>query len=115
DLRGRGVLHQVVDGGRADSVEPRGDVLDADGDVQADPVLRDLARCGGDVEQIGGGNGNLLSLPVDLIRSLAEDVVVHDHSNGNEIGVSDPGPVEAVTGLAELVLPNLRECDLVGV
>src|SRR5207248_883201 len=46
DLRRRGVLHQVVDAGRAAAAEPERDVLEADRDVVAQALLRDLARRG---------------------------------------------------------------------
>ena len=48
DLGGRGVLHQVVDRRRADAVQPRVEVADADRDVRAQPGLGDLARRVGD-------------------------------------------------------------------
>src|SRR6266536_1305886 len=45
DLGSGGVLHQVVDRRRADPVQPRRDVLDADRDVEPDSVLCDTAGC----------------------------------------------------------------------
>src|SRR5439155_25068414 len=49
DLRSRGVLHQIVDRRRADYVQPRGAVLDADRHVEADAIIGDTARCGRDI------------------------------------------------------------------
>ena len=54
DLGRRGVLHQVVDRSRADAVQPRRDVADADGDVLAHARLGDRAGRRTDVEQRGG-------------------------------------------------------------
>src|SRR5215207_8703208 len=53
DLRGGGVLHQVVDAGGAAAAEPEGDVLEADGDVVAQALLGDVAGGGLRVEQVG--------------------------------------------------------------
>ena len=72
DLRGRGVLHQVVDRRRADAVQPRVEVADADRHVRAQPLLGDLARRVGDREQRRLVRDDVLAQPVDLVRPVAE-------------------------------------------
>ncbi len=61
DLRGRSVLHEVVDRRRADALQPGGDVPDADGDIGAHSGLGDVAGRRGHVEQIGGGRRHILT------------------------------------------------------
>src|SRR6185437_15643256 len=43
DLRGRRILHQVVDRHGAAAAQPGRQILDPDADVIAEPLLRDLA------------------------------------------------------------------------
>ena len=56
-----------------------------------------------------GVGGDVLALPLDLVRALAEDAVEDLQRDGHEIGVRDPGAVEALTRLALLVLAHLRQ------
>src|SRR5439155_381180 len=49
----------------------------------------------------------------ELLRLVAEHAVEDLGAGGDEIGVRDPGPVEAVARLALLVLAHLRERELV--
>ena len=56
---------------------------------------------------------DLLAQPLELVRPLAEHGVEHLGADRHEIGVRDPGAVEAVARLALLVLAHLRERDLV--
>src|SRR5579872_5992814 len=55
DLGGGGVLHQVVDRGRAHAVQPRVEIADADRHVLVQPGVGDLAARHGEVEQLTGG------------------------------------------------------------
>ena len=59
------------------------------------------------------GHVDVVAQALDLVRSLAEHGVEHLRRDGNEIRVRDPRAVEAVAGLALLVLAHLRERDLV--
>ncbi len=104
DLGGGGVLHEVVDRGGADPLEPRCDVADPDGDVRADARLGDLAGRCLDVQQVRRPRRDVVAEPVELVRPLAENGVELRHRDGHEIRVRDPRPVEAVAGLARLVL-----------
>src|SRR5829696_6153441 len=108
DLGGRQVLHEVVDRRGAGSGEPRVEVADADGDVRAQPVAGDLAACDAEVEQLPLRDLDLVAQTVELV--LALELRQRD---GDEVGMGDPGAVEAVAGLAPLVLGHLLERDLV--
>ena len=108
DLGRRGVLHEVEDRRRADTVQPRRDVLDADADVLAQARLGDVAGCGADVEQRRRVGLDVLAQDVELV--LALEALERDR---NEIRVRDPRAVESLARLALLVLAHLRERDLV--
>ena len=69
DLRGRGVLHQVVDADRAGAAQPGLEVLDADADVRPQAGLGDLTRRPRDVEQLLGGDVDVLAGSVALVGS----------------------------------------------
>ena len=56
---------------------------------------------------------DVVALPLDLVRPLAEDAVERLQRDRNEVGVRDPGAVEALRRLALLVLPHLLERDRV--
>src|SRR3954453_13667691 len=62
DLRGGGVLHEVVDADRARAAQPRLQVLDADADVAAQAGLGALAGRRPDVEHLLGGDRDVLPL-----------------------------------------------------
>ena len=66
-----------------------------------------------EVDQLGRRGVDVVALPVDLVRPVAEDGVEAVERDGDEVGVGDPGAVEAVAGLALLVLANPGERDLV--
>src|SRR5262245_9837127 len=113
DLGGRSVLHEVVDGRGPDALEPGSDVADSHGDVRPDAGLGDLAGRRGDVHQVGCPRRHVLAEPLDLVRPLAENGVELGHRRRHEVRMRDPGSVEAVAGLARLVLANARQGDLV--
>ena len=79
-----------------DAVQPGRDVLDADGDVVAQALLRDLARRRGDVEEVAGAHVDVVALALDLVGPVAEDVVERLERDRDEIGVRDPRAVEAL-------------------
>src|SRR5690606_18603923 len=112
-LRGRGVLHQVVDGHRAAAAQPRGQVLDGDVDVVAQARLGDAAFGAGDVQQVSGGHRHVVALPVDLVGAVAQHTVEDLHSDGDQVGVGHPRAVEAVVGFAGLVVTDLGQRHLV--
>src|SRR5687768_4377536 len=63
-LRGSDVLHEVVDSGGPRPVQPGLEVLDADANVGAQARLGDVARRGGEVDQVRGADvdvGTLLA------------------------------------------------------
>src|SRR5579884_2898388 len=111
DLRGRRVLHQVVDRRSPDAVQPRIEVPDADRDVRPEALLGDLARRLRDREQRRLVQDDVLAQPLELVRPVAEHGVELLRRDRNEIGMGDPRPVEALPGLAFLVLAHLRERD----
>src|SRR5438105_11849844 len=109
DLRGRGVLHQVVDRGGAGPAKPRRDVLDTDAHVRAQAGIRDGAAGDPDVEELLRGDAHLGTLAVELVRLLPERAVELAHSGLNEVGMRHPGAVESVGRFAFLVVANLRQ------
>ena len=113
DLRRRRVLHQIVDRGRADAVEPRVEVADPDRDVRPQPLLGDLPRRVRDREQRRLVGDDVVALPLELVRPLAEHRVEALGRDGDEIGMRDPRAVEAGARLALLVLAHLAERDRV--
>ncbi len=113
DLGGRGVLHQVVDRRGADALEPGRDVADPDGDVRAHARLGDLARRRGDVQRSAASRGHVLAQAFELVGPIAEHGVELGLRHRDEVGVRDPGAVEAVPRLARLVLADARQRDLV--
>ena len=115
DLGGRGVLHQVVDRGRADALQPRIEVANADTDVDAQALVGDLGAGDLEVDELPFAYVNVVALAVDLVRAVTEHGVELRHRDGNEIRVRDPRAVEAVARLAALVLGDLRERDRVHV
>ena len=66
-------------------------------------------------DQVGGRDVDLRALAVDLVRPLAEDAVEHLRRDADEVGVGDPGAVEAVGDLALLVLAHAGHGDGVDV
>ena len=62
-------------------------------------------------EEIGGGDGDVVALPVDLVRPLAEHGVERLVGGRDEVGVRDPRAVEPLRRLALLVLAHLLERD----
>ncbi len=113
DLGGGGVLHQVVDGDGAVAAQPRLEVLQADLDVAAQALLRDVSRGGGDRQQVLGRDVDVVAVPVELVRTLAEHVVEHLAAQRHEVGVRHPRAVETRCHLTLLVLAHLRERALV--
>ena len=111
---GRGhVLHQVVDRRRADAAQPRVEVADPDADVRGNALVGDLAGRVRNGQEVGGGDVHVVAHTLDLVRPLAEHGVELVRRDRDEIGMRDPRAVEAVPGLALLVLAHLRERDLV--
>ena len=56
---------------------------------------------------------DVVALPLDLVRPLAQHAVEGLHRDRDEVGVGDPGPVESLRGLAVLVLAHLLERERV--
>src|SRR5438105_14190129 len=96
DLRGRGVLHQVVDRGGAGSAKPRRDVLDTDAHVRAQPGIRDGAAGDPDVEELLRGDAHLGPLAVELILVVTDRAVELAHRGLDDVRIRQPGPVETV-------------------
>ena len=113
DLGCRRVLHQVVDRRRADALQPGIDVANADADVDAQPVVGDLAARDVEVEQLLLSHLDVVAAAVELVRPLAEHGVELVPRDRDEIRMGDPRAVEAVARLAPLVLADLRERDRV--
>ena len=70
-----------------------------------------VAGGGGDVEEVGGGDVDVVAAPVDLVGPVAEHRVEGLEADRHEVGMGDPGAVEPLGGLALLVLADLRERD----
>ena len=66
-------------------------------------------RVDGDVEEISRRDRDVVSAPRDLVRPVAEHLVEDRGRDRHEVGVGDPGAVEAAAGLADLVLLHLGE------
>ena len=96
DLGGRGVLHQVEDRDCPGAAQPRGEILDADGDVVPETLLRDVAGRRPHVQEIRGNDVHVLAQHLELVRPVAEDVVEDLERDGDEIRVRDPRPVVAL-------------------
>ena len=65
------------------------------------------------VEDLLGGHVHLRALPALLIRTPAEDAVEDRPRDGNEVRMRDPGAIEAIARLAQLVVSNLGDGHLV--
>ncbi|MBK8003356.1 MAG: hypothetical protein IPK12_05250 [Gemmatimonadetes bacterium] len=114
DLGGGRVFHEVVDADGATAVEPVLHVFERHADVGADPMLRDLRARDGHVEQPLARGMHLLAQAFLLVGPVAEHRVEAGARDGHQVGVRHPGAVEAVRGLAALVLPHLHHGALVG-
>ena len=55
---------------------------------------------------------DVVAAAVDLVRPVAEHLVELLHRDGDRVGVGDPGAVEAVAGLAALVLAHASRSPL---
>src|SRR5699024_5962788 len=97
----------------AEPGEPGAQVLDRHGDVVAQPLFGDVARGGGDVEQVRCADLDVLARVIDLVGILTQDVGEDLLAELHHAGVGDPGAVEAVAGLAGLIGTHLLEGDLV--
>ncbi len=60
-----------------------------------------------------GADSDVVAASVELVRAIAEDAVEDLLADRDEIGVRHPRSVEALAGLALLVVTHLREGDLV--
>ena len=110
DLRGGGVLHQVVDGDRAVARQPDRGV--GDGDVQVVPQA--LLRCWRRRPELTSSSWSAVTSTSSRCRSSwlgssPEHGVEDLAADRDQVGVGDPGAVEAVAGLAGLVGPDLGE------
>ena len=108
DLGGRGILHEVVDRDGAQPPQPRLEVADRDRHVRVDARRRDRPA-DVHVEQLGRVDLDVVALAVELVGPVAEHGVELRHRHGDQVGVGDPGAVEAVAGLALLVGGDLLE------
>jgi hypothetical protein len=91
----------------------KGDVQEGDAEVAAQAGLGHCARCLGRAEQIGRRCLDVVAPPVDLVGPVAEDAVELGLRDRHDVGMGDPGPVEAVCRLARLVLADRLECPSV--
>ena len=73
------------------------------------PASVDLARGRGDVEQLAPADLDVLAQAVELVGPVAEHRVEHLLAHRDQVGVGDPGAVEAVAGLAGLVVADLGQ------
>jgi hypothetical protein len=64
---------------------------------------------GGHIEQLRSSDLNVIPPDIKLVGTVAEVFVDDLSADGDEIGVGDPGAVEAIAGLTLLVLPHLGE------
>ena len=55
-----------------------------------------VAGGGGHVEEVGGADRDVVPQPVDLVRPVAEHRVERRLGDGDEVGMRDPGAVEAL-------------------
>ena len=67
DLGGGGVLHQVEDGDRAVAAQPGREVLQRDADVVADAPLGDLAVGNTRIQELGGGDLDVVAQPIEQV------------------------------------------------
>src|SRR3979411_852811 len=96
DLSGGGVLHQVVDGRGAIASQPGLDVLDAHADVEAQSGLCDGTVRHRHVDQLRRADRYFVAPAPDLVGPLTENLVEGVCCDLDEVGMSHPGPVEAV-------------------
>ena len=89
------------------------EVLEPDADVVAQALLGDLAAGDATSSSSAALDRDLVALPLELVRPVAEHRVELLERDRDEVRVRDPGAVEAVAGLALLVLAHLRERALV--
>src|SRR5918994_3454635 len=90
-----------------------GEVLNADADVITQAVLRRLAGRGLDAQEIGRAYDDVVTLPLELVRLVAEHPVELLHRRGHRVGMGNPGAVESVCRFALLVVAHLAERGLV--
>src|SRR6266404_6720355 len=97
DLRGRRVLHQIVERHAAGAAQPGLDIADPDIEVLSQAGLGDRAL--GNNEKIGRADMDILALARDLVglRHVAIEDLVGDR---HQAGMGYPGAVMAVAGLA---------------
>ena len=110
DLGGGGVLHQVEERHAADAAQPRLDVAQADGDVLLQAGFGDGA--GGDLQQVGGGGVVVRQLLRNLV-GLRHHPVEDFERDRDQPGVSNPGAVVAVAGLAFFICLHTSDGALV--
>src|SRR5256885_15081357 len=113
DLRRCRVLHQVENRRGSVPAEPRLDVLEADTHIVPQARLRNRAARHPDVEEILCGDGDLFPQARHVVRPRPEDAIKHLHRDRDEVGVRDPRAVETIVRLSDLVLADLRDCNLV--
>src|SRR5579875_1245658 len=100
DLRGRSILHEIVEWHGALAAQPRFDVLDADADIEAQARLGPRALV--HLEQVLLADLHVLAQAMELVRPRHQPI--EDFlRDGHEIGMRHPGAVVAVGGLALLV------------
>ena len=113
DLGGRRILHQVVDRDGPVPVEPRGEILEGDAHVVPEAGLGHRPPGHPDVEQRPRVGGHLGALPLELVRAVPEEPRKRLAGDRDEVRVGHPRSVEAVLGLADLVLPHAGQGRLV--
>ena len=109
DLGGRGILHEVVDRrprrARAATTRCSGSPTET---LSCTPASVTSPPADGMSSSCGGRDLDVVALPVELVRPVAEHRVELRQRGRDQVGVRHPGAVEAVAGLAPLVGRDLR-------
>src|SRR5574343_558528 len=112
DFGGGGVFHQVVDGHAAVAGQPGAKVVDADVDIVAQAGFGDRGFRT-EVEPLGRAEV-AFNLLFPLVRLVAEDLDEFFHGDRHQARVSHPAAVEAVVGVAGLVVTDAGQGLFVG-
>src|SRR5215467_12678082 len=109
DLTSGGVFHQVKDSHRSRPLQPGVQVLQRHADVVAHSRLGDRPARHADIEELLSLDLNVLAQAL-LLVSIRSKLLLEDlHCHGNQVRMSDPGAIEAVIRLADLVIARLGQ------